>query len=215
MLAQVSHLHLFKRETSPDTDNALMHRFQGEGDYAAFESLFLRHKDSLLRFVYRLIGDRGFAEDASQQTWLKVIEVARRLSYVGRPDATFRSWLFTLARNHVIDEHKRKFAATRTDTFSGAPGDALSDGIVDCTSESMNPADLTLRDELSKRVDAAIRELPFEQREVIALWALGEEPAAIAAITGAPRDTVFSRKKYALAKLRDTLRDLGPDEQLI
>jgi len=43
---------------------------------------------------------------------------------------------------------------------------------------------------------------------VIALWIAEVEPAAIAEITGAPRDTVLSRKKYALAKLRSALSDL-------
>jgi DNA-directed RNA polymerase specialized sigma24 family protein len=43
---------------------------------------------------------------------------------------------------------------------------------------------------------------------VIALWIAEVEPAAIAVITGAPRDTVLSRKKYALAKLRSALSDL-------
>jgi RNA polymerase sigma factor (sigma-70 family) len=212
MLERVSHLPPLDRATSGDLDGTLMHRFQESGDYPAFEQLFDRHKDGLLRFTWRLIGDRGLAEDASQQTWLKVIEVARRRGYAERPDAAFRTWLFTLARNHVIDEHKRKFASTRTVTFAGEPDAAGMDADGHANGDRDDPAEQALRHELSRRVEAALLALPFEQREVIALWALGEEPAAIAAITGAPRDTVFSRKKYALAKLRDALQDFAPVE---
>src|SRR3954452_11431872 len=97
-----------------DGDDELMFRFQRDHDYAAFEELFSRHKDVLLRFLARLLGDIAAAHDASQQTWLKVIEVARRQDYLAQSDARFRTWLLTLARNHVIDEYQRKFAVTRT-----------------------------------------------------------------------------------------------------
>jgi hypothetical protein len=56
----------------------------------------------------------------------------------------------------------------------------------------------------------AILQLPREQQEVIALWAAGIDPASIAATARAPRETVFSRRKYAIAKLRSSLRDIGP-----
>lgn len=190
-----------------DSDDELMFRFQRDHDYTAFEELFGRHKDVLLRFLARLLGDIAAAHDASQQTWLKVIEVARRQDYLAQPEARFRTWLLTMARNHAIDEYQRKFAATRTVALTDELRESSRDGPISGQAPP-DPLDDTHRQQVAQRLADAIRTLPVEQREVIALWIAEVEPAAIAEITGAPRDTVLSRKKYALAKLRSALSDL-------
>ena len=64
---------------SDANDHELMLSFQQEGDLAAFEELFRRHKDMLLRFLIRLSANHAIAEDVSQQAWLKAIDVARVL----------------------------------------------------------------------------------------------------------------------------------------
>ena len=185
-------------------DAELMLAFQTERDYGAFEALFCRHKDMLLRFLARLAGNVAIAEDVSQQTWLKVIDVARRGGYARRHDVAFRTWLCTLARNHFVDEFQRKFAVARTqplpDDFENSPG------------EGADPLEALDRYEQAKRVDAALRQLPFEQREVITLWAADVGVDAIAAMVGAPRDTILSRRKYALAKLRHALAASSAEE---
>jgi RNA polymerase sigma-70 factor (ECF subfamily) len=176
-------------------DAVLMTRFQRQGDLAAFETLFRRHRAALLAFACRLAGDGTVAEDVSQQTWLKVIDAARRGAYGAQSDATFRTWLCTLARNHYIDQYQRSAAATR----SGELPEDFPDREAD---EREDPLAAMEARELGARLDAALRELPFEQREVIALWAAGMEIEAMQRLIGAPRDTILSRKKYALAKLR-------------
>jgi RNA polymerase sigma-70 factor (ECF subfamily) len=190
-----------------DGDDELMFRFQRDHDYMAFEELFGRHKDVLLRFLARLLGDVATAHDASQQTWLKVIEVAQRRDYLAQPDARFRTWLLTLARNHAIDEYQRKFAATRTVALTDEMREKSLGGPT-AGQQPPDPVDDTHRQQIAERLADAIQNLPLEQREVIALWIAEVDPAAIAEITGAPRDTVLSRKKYALAKLRGALSDL-------
>jgi len=197
-----------------DTDDDLMDRFQRERDYAAFESLFHRHKNLLLCFLFRLLRDLSTAHDASQQAWLKVIEVARKGSYVVRSGVTFRTWLFTLARNHVIDEYQRKFSATKTVALTDELRDEFLDRDSDTDPVCADPADHAHHQQLVQRLNEAVLRLPLKQREVIALWAADHDSRAIANITGAPSDTVQSRRKYALAKLREALRDLlAEDEQ--
>ena len=191
-----------------DGDDELMFRFQRDHDYTAFEELFGRHKDVLLRFLARLLGDIATAHDASQQTWLKVIEVARRQDYLAQPDARFRTWLLTLARNHAIDEYQRKFAVTRTVALTDELREKSLNGPIAGQQAPSDPLDDANREQIARRLANAIQDLPLEQREVIALWIAEVEPAAIAEITGAPRDTVLSRKKYALGKLRNALGDL-------
>ena len=153
-----------------DGDDELMFRFQRDHDYTAFEELFSRHKDVLLRFLARLLGDIATAHDASQQTWLKVIEVARRQDYLAQRDARFRTWLLTLARNHAIDEYQRKFAATRTVALTDELRERSLNGPIAGQQASPDPLDDTHRLQIAERLATAIQALPLEQREVIALW---------------------------------------------
>jgi RNA polymerase sigma-70 factor (ECF subfamily) len=192
------------------SDEELMNRFQRERDYSAFELLFRRQRADLLRFLRRLVRDRAAADDASQQAWLKVIEVAQRRGYCERPGAVFRAWLFTMARNLVIDEHRRKFGAARTVPFEDSLQEDSPGFLGPLHAAPEDPAESASREQLAERLHSAMLQLPREQREVIALWAAGIEPASIAATARAPRETVFSRRKYAIAKLRIALSDIGP-----
>ena len=187
-------------------DAELMLTFQRERNYAAFETLFRRHKDALLAFLIQLTSSRTVAEDVSQQAWLKVIEAARQGRYSDREGVAFRTWLCTLARNHFIDEYKRKFAASRTVALAALPDAAETES----PSSAPDPADLVDQGQLSAHIQRALRTLPFEQREVIVFWAAGVGLEEIASIVRAPRDTVLSRKKYAIAKLRTLMQALGP-----
>lgn len=211
MLQNVNHVIASDRDMRAETDNALMLRFQVQRDFVAFERLFIRHKDVLLRFLVKLVGTRAGAEDASQHTWMKVIEVARKGTYAESRGAAFRTWLFTLARNHVIDEHHRKFSATRTVLLPDEANHEIWEKAGSLA--SVDPLAAVARHELVDRILQALALLPIEQREVIALWASGVDPADIAAMTNAPRETVLSRKKYAIAKLRKALGESVALEQ--
>jgi RNA polymerase sigma-70 factor (ECF subfamily) len=191
-------------------DADLMLSFQRARDYSAFERLFVRHKDGLLRFLVRLTGEPAMAEDASQHTWLKVIDVARQGAFEARSGVTFRTWLFTLARNHFIDEYQRKAAyARRVPLPAELPEEASLPHAAQPT-----PLDILQEKQLSEHLNRALRRLPFEQREVIALWAAGVELDTMASMIGAPRDTILSRKKYALAKLRAVMGTALAEERL-
>ncbi|MDE0054707.1 MAG: hypothetical protein OXT64_10705 [Gammaproteobacteria bacterium] len=75
-----------------------MGRF-ASGDYAAFESLYGRHKDAVYRYFLRA-ADPASAADGHQETWSRV--VARRRDYQGR--GNFRAYLFTIAHNVLVDQ---------------------------------------------------------------------------------------------------------------
>jgi RNA polymerase sigma-70 factor (ECF subfamily) len=179
-----------------------MLQFQRDGDRAALASLVERNGGALLRFLIRLSRNRTIAEDVAQQTWLKVIDVARQGTFAAASGVAFRTWLCTLARNHFIDEYQRKFAAARSVPL---PADlcALLAQVHRVVPDPGEPLD---EFQQTARLRQALLRLPFEQRQVVALWADGMRIGAIAALTAAPRDTVLSRKKYALAKLRVLMR---------
>lgn len=188
-------------------DVELMERFQSNGDYAAFEALFTRHRNALLGFLQRLSADRNVAEDVSQWTWMRLIETGRRRGFVPCATATFPTWLFTLARNRFVDEYLRRADVARVIPFPDGMQERLAgDDSCDAQERYVNS------EQLHGHIERALHDLPFQQREVLALWSSGFDAGTIARLTEAPRDTVLSRKKYALAKLRVALADLGVTE---
>jgi RNA polymerase sigma-70 factor, ECF subfamily len=191
-----------------DSDAALIERFQATGDPAAFETLFARHRDALFAFLLRLAVNRSVAEDVSQQTWLQILESASRRGLRAEGTASFRTYLLTLGRNRFIDTYCRSHAVTRSQLLDDSMIETLPDpGAGD--DDVIRALDLG---RMRQILSSAMSELPFPQREVIALWADGTDIDTMSALVEAPRETVLSRKKYALAKLRDALARRGVTE---
>src|SRR5688572_11695202 len=83
-------------------DEQLMLAYR-EGDAAAFEELYRRHKGGLFRFVTRSVRDRAVAEELYQEIWMRAIEARGRYEV----QAKFSTWLYTIAHNRLVD-HRRK-----------------------------------------------------------------------------------------------------------
>jgi RNA polymerase sigma-70 factor (ECF subfamily) len=169
-------------------DSALMLRYR-DGDVAAFEVLYRRHNDAVFRYLLRLCRHRDTAEDIFQDVWGKIVKA--RDSY--RPTAKFTTFLYRVAHNCFIDHIRRNKRHTQT-------ADVEPD-------TQPNPADLpeveTERSLARRRLEAALQELPEEQRDV---FLLSEEAGLsldqIAAVTDSNRETAKSRLRYAVNKLR-------------
>ena len=171
------------------TDAALLAQAAG-GDEAAFVELYRRRRDDVYRFAYALTRSRSFAQDATQEVFLKVLENA------GRFDAakgTARAWLLGCARHVVIDRlraesRRREEAAEQT---TAADHDLL-----------------VLNEQRLVRLHAAIAGLPLEYREALVLCELAELPyAEVAAVLDCPVGTVRSRLHRARALLLARLAD--------
>jgi RNA polymerase sigma-70 factor (ECF subfamily) len=181
-------------------DASLFESFQKEGDVDAFERLFARHKDAVFGYLWTLCGNRAVAEDLSQYCWLRLMENTTASGYRPKPGVSIRSFLFTLGRNRYIDEYKRKHVETMSDSMDGQPMAAAGGSALEAAS----------REEMQNIVAEAVEELPFEQREVLAMWLQGFSIEEMVTHAGAPRDTVLSRKKYAMKKLQKRLDAIGP-----
>jgi RNA polymerase sigma-70 factor (ECF subfamily) len=188
-------------ERSAD-DRALMLEFQQSGRVAAFEELFQRHRLPLYRYLHGLARSAEVAEETSQHTWFKVIEAARSARFVAAPHSSFKTWLYTLARNHYVDHYVRGHAGSRTDSN-------VEELLTSTPDESLELEEQLHRQRLGSAIDRALALLPLEQREVVLLWAQGHELTAIAQIARVPWETIVSRKKYALAKLSAALAKAG------
>lgn len=181
-------------ETS--SDESLLARYR-EGDGGAFEILYARHRQSLYRFLLGLSGKPELADEVFQETWLSLIRSTSQLH--GR--ATFRTWLFQIARNRLID-HWRKHGARQPlhDSYDEQTH-AISD-------DASDPEQLLNLSRDSKRLESALQSLPADQREVFLLRAHGDlDLAQIASLTDTPLETVKSRLRYAQQKLRRLLAE--------
>ena len=169
---------------APDEQLMLAYR---DGDAAAFENLYTRHRARLYRFVLRSVKSRAIGEELFQEIWMRVIEARARYT----PQARFTTWLYTIAHNHLVD-HWRK----RGLTLVSLEGD-------ETPGASPDPADHAEARESLARFAAALEALPPLQREAFLLHEEGGlSVTEIAAATGTHEEAAKSRLRYAMAKLK-------------
>jgi RNA polymerase sigma-70 factor, ECF subfamily len=197
-----------------ETDEALMGLYQ-KGEVRAFEILLERHRRPVFNFIYRYVGNKAQAEDALQDVFLRVIRNAS--SY--QRNARFTTWLYTIARNLCVDVSRRakhRRAASLDQPISreeGAKGASLGDFVADRGAAVDRQA---IGNELRGRIERAVEHLVEEQREVFVMREFLNLPfKEIADITKVPENTVKSRMRYALEKLREELQEYADLAQAV
>src|SRR5438876_3195302 len=136
---------------APDEQLMLAYR---NGDAAAFETLYARHRARLYRFVLRSVKSRAIGEELFQEIWMRVIEARARYT----PQARFTTWLYTIAHNHLVD-HWRKRGLTLV-ALDGEELPAAADA---------DPVHAAQAREALVRFAAALDALPALQREAFLL----------------------------------------------
>jgi RNA polymerase sigma-70 factor (ECF subfamily) len=170
------------------TDGELIERV-ARGDRPAFEQLYRRYVRAVLGLALRRIGDRGRAEDATQDAFVAIWRSARTFDPrrgAGAP------WLYAVARNAITDGLRRTPAAT-SELQDGPTGDP-------------DPSEQTETAWTAWRVHRALEVLPEHERPLIELayWR-GLSQSEIAESLGIPLGTVKTRTRSALARLADEL----------
>ena len=190
-----------------DSDEFLMHAFAG-GDAAAFTRLYDRHERATWRFIRHRLGAQheGAADDVLQETWISVARAAPR--YVAT--ARFTTWLFTVARNRVIDHQRAQSNAMLSidAPLAGADpeddGERWADRVAADASEGPQ-ARIESREQAQAFLDA-LAQLPDAQREAFVLQAEGGLSIdEVASATGVGAETAKTRLRYAKARLRTLL----------
>lgn len=177
------------------TDSDLVTRFQA-GDVVAFDELMRRYKHPLLNFVYRLLGDEAEAEDVAQDVFVRAHQHLGAYK-IRSADAKLSTWLFTLARNAVIDRqrwrkrHPAESIETVAETFLPAAPDtarAASDR------------------EIGQHIATAVAALPEDQRTALTLAEYqGLAYAEIAQVMNCSEKSVEARLYRAKQTLRKRL----------
>jgi RNA polymerase sigma-70 factor (ECF subfamily) len=155
-----------------------MGRFQ-DGDTAAFETVYARHRGPLYRYFLRQVA-RSAVDDLFQEVWLRIIKGQARY----RPDGPFSAYLYRIAHNVLVDHYRR---------VGRLP-------------------ELTSADDLELPDPGAGPERDLSQIELRFLLhqEAGLTLEQIAAVVGVGRETIKSRLRYALNRLRQDLSESEP-----
>ena len=184
------------------TDESLMHSF-ARGNMKAFEQLYDRHETSVWRFVFRSVQNNALTDDLVQELWFSVTRSAATYE----PKAKFKTWLFTMARNRVID-HVRTAKNHASIDAENEEGESM---FSDLAAESrLGPMRQVSSREQATALLNAIEQLPEDQREAFLLQAEGDMSVEeIAAAIGVTFETAKSRLRYARNKLKTLLADFA------
>jgi RNA polymerase sigma factor (sigma-70 family) len=165
-----------------------------------------RERPRLRNFIRKRVADAGDAEDILQEIFYELVEAYRML----RPVEQVGAWLFRVARNRITDLfRKRNREGSRVDLSAGEANGELIILEDLFPSPDAGPEAAYARSVLVEELDAALDELPEEQREVfIAHEMEGRSFKELAAETGLSVNTLLSRKHYAVLYLRQRLQDI-------
>lgn len=158
----------------------------------------------LFDFIRSRVSNTADAEDILQDVFFQLLT-----SYsVTEPIERLTAWLFTVARNRVIDWYRRRKHSSLQSTLAGE--DSLPLTLEEVLFDpSQNPEDLYYRSLVWTELTESLGELPVEQRQVFIMHELeGKSFKEIAAETGQSINTLLSRKRYAVLYLRTKLEDL-------
>ncbi|MHC4295580.1 MAG: RNA polymerase sigma factor [Planctomycetota bacterium] len=190
-------------------DDAIILDEIAHGNLEHFERFVERYKRRLFGYIRSRVGDAHWAEDLTQEVFLRAFRAGYRGVYDGHRSA--RTWLFTIANNCVIDflRAKRSKPLALQSQLRRQSDDA--DAITLRADRSGGPATEAIRSEDRRRTEQMLERLPEAQRAVVALKVYGGlKFAEIAEVLGANTATVKSQMRYALDKIQ---RMLPPGEE--
>lgn len=180
-----------------------MVRYQ-RGDRDAFALLVKRYGKQVYNFVLRQLKAPALAEDVTQEVFMRLVQNAADFKH----EARFSTWLYAIARNLCIDQlrrlqHRRHPSLDQPlgENDGRTLGDAVANEHFSASAERS-----AVSSEVQVTILKAVEALPDDQREVFLLREVADLPFKdIAEITGVPENTVKSRMRYALDRLKQAL----------
>jgi RNA polymerase sigma-70 factor (ECF subfamily) len=179
-----------------------MHRIK-QGDPQAFRELVELHQQSVIGTCARMLGNLDDAHDLAQLVFLRVWKAAPRYT----PTAKFTTWLHTILRNLVFNETRRK-STHRTVPLESPVSDDQPNPHNHPDPSAVRPDQASLENELEAAIDAAIAQLPEQQRLAVVLRRFNDLAYEdIAAVLHTSVPAVKSLLFRARTQLRQSLRD--------
>lgn len=178
------------------------------GDITAFDALYARHEIGVWRYVFRSIHVAEVADDLLQDVWFAVARQA--LAY--QPTARFKTWLFTLAHNRLVDHFRTSKNHLSMDSSVTADDEDTQASLLDtlAADSGFGPLRQLQSSEQAAALIRAVESLPAVQREAFLLQAeAGMAVEDIASSTGVSFETAKSRLRYARSSLRRQLQEFA------
>ena len=170
------------------------------------QNTFLKEKDKLLGFIRSRVATMEEAEDILQDVFYQFISGFNSIESLDR----VTSWLYSVARNKIIDRYRRDASRPQRTDFellAGKDEDApltLQEILPDLGN---TPEAVLLREAIWEQITEALAELPVEQREIFIQNEIEEKSfREISEETGVSINTLLSRKRYAIMALRKSLQ---------
>ena len=173
-------------------DDATLVAQAKQGERAAFEQIYDQHRQPIFNYIYFRVGDSDLAEDLTSDVFVRMVDKIGKYTQNGRPLA---AWLYTIARNLVIDHHRRDNQLTWV---------PLEERLIEA--RDYNPDNETDRNLLQECLMKALQHLTDEQRQVILLkFVERRSNADVGTILGKTEGSIKSLQHRALAALRRAL----------
>lgn len=171
-------------------------------DAGLLDELIVRYQHRLMRYLLYLTGNQEMAEDLFQEVWMRVL--VRGAQFNGK--SRFGTWLFTIARNLVIDQRRKRTMSSLDELFEGKSEDdrPLS---FEVSADEPSPFERFANLEDREQLAVALLEMDVLYREVLVLRFQEDlSLAEIAKVTRAPLSTVKSRLYRGLAAIKPKLK---------
>jgi len=183
------------------SDEALMLRYGG-GDLAAFKELYQRHSHGLYRYIAWRSPRKEWVDEVMQDSWTSLHQARARYEAI----SSFRTYLYQIARNRLVDLMRQHQMVSASDLGQDEDAGAVFDHLADASSEVESPEDVLDNKQRVAGLHEAIRALPSEQKEALVLQQFnGMSLEEIAQVAAVPVETIKSRLRYAMRKLRQHL----------
>ncbi|HKD65415.1 MAG TPA: sigma-70 family RNA polymerase sigma factor [Candidatus Binataceae bacterium] len=183
----------------PEDDEQDLVRRAKHGDREAFGVLVQRYQQRVVGVARALVHNPDDAVELGQETFIRAFQNLK--SFEGR--SSFSTWLYRIASNLAIDWRRRE------SRYMVAHGEEAENELRKIPSGEGDSFRALARDETSRKVREALKELTAEHRQVILLREMeGLSYEEISDILSCPKGTVMSRLHYARSHLRDLLKDV-------
>jgi RNA polymerase sigma factor (sigma-70 family) len=183
------------------SDEDLMLRYSS-GDLAAFKELYQRHSQGLYRFIAWRSPRKEWVDEVMQESWASLHQARARYEAL----SSFRTYLYQIARNRLIDLTRQHQMITATELGQHDDDNTVFDHLADTSHDVATPEDALDSKQQVAGLHEAIRSLPNEQREALVLQQFnGMSLEEISQLTATPVETIKSRLRYAMRKLRQHL----------
>lgn len=156
----------------------------------------------LMGFIRKRVPSEADAEDILQDVFYQLLGNKEPIDQVA-------AWLFTVARNKIIDRQRKKKPVPLDDFFSDPESGEMTEWMEILADDSSNPETVYLRNLFQETLKESLDELPPEQKQAFVLNEMEGVPfKQISEESGVPVNTLITRKRYAVLHLRKKLAEL-------